>query len=166
MIEYEYCYPRLIEKELRQEGYKIRLINYSVGGAHSWGGMDMVSNLFNNESPDLVIIVLGVNDAFQKIPVSNTLIAFDKMIKTCKQHNCPIILGTVDFYWSRGIVKNVDDYNHIYSYLSDKYNITLFDFITKNISNSFTIDGIHPNKEGHRLIWEELKKVLIPILSK
>jgi acyl-CoA thioesterase-1 len=56
----------------------------------------------------------------------------------------------------------------IYPALAKEYHLTLIPFFLEGVAASSTLnqaDGIHPTREGYRLIVEQILKTLSPLLE-
>ena len=62
------AFPALLAKSLREKGQPIRMVNAGVSGDTTGGGLDRLGWLLK-QKPDVLVLGLGVNDAFRGQPV-------------------------------------------------------------------------------------------------
>lgn len=63
------AYPKLLEKKLNSENKKIKVevINFGLKKANSFNVLDDVKNAVKKHKPDMVMVMMGVNDKGEKI---------------------------------------------------------------------------------------------------
>jgi len=70
-----------------------KVVNLGVGGANSRDGVSRVSTALAC-NPGVVCILYGSNDPGDGIPVDQTLANIRSMVRACKSHNVPVVVGT------------------------------------------------------------------------
>ena len=58
----------ILQRKLDSSGKKLRIINASVNGESTNGGLSRIENLMKSHSPDYLLIELGGNDALRGYP--------------------------------------------------------------------------------------------------
>lgn len=161
-------YHYLITQELRQQGYDVRVINYSTGCS----GTDTLSlrfeEMLEEDVPDILIIALGVNDAYVKKPYHSVVSKINKAVQKAKELHIPILIGSVDVSgigWKGQMYNN--NFIHLYEFWADDPYVSVFPLLTRSITldRSLSFDKVHPTAEGHRLIADTLKPLLIPLVD-
>lgn len=175
----EFSWPSLIAKDT---GYE--MINMGIDGETSKQIMDRVledDRFKNNTEKSLGIIMCGSNDfIFRKSPISYVINNILTMCKECKKRNIEPIIGSsiicnpeeATAFWIqypfvnfkkvngkiielRNEIKKICEKNNIgYIDLQDKYR----DFYQFS-------DGVHPTKEGYRILANEIENYLTNLVK-
>ncbi len=107
-------------------------------------------------NPDIVIILVGGNDALQRVPVAETERNLAAIIKRMKEAGAkPILVGVLGGYGS-------DPFAPMFSRLSERYDVPLVPNVLSGLigSRSYMSDAIHPNAAGYARIAELIEPTL------
>ena len=153
----------ILENDLKEIGYNIRVINGSVSGDTSEDGLNRIEEYTSDGDIDLIVLGLGANDMLRRINPDQTENNLRKIIKIIKAKNIKIILAGMKASPTNGLAykKKFDD---IFPKLAEEYNLTLIPFLLKKVAlnpNLNQSDGIHPNYEGAKVISETIKESII-----
>lgn len=124
-----------------------------------------------SKNPDLVIICSSINDAIgtNKISVAKYTEDYSRVIELILAENdCDIIIRTPNRVINPVSNTAIDPFVEISRTLASKYSVGLFDLYKKmaeDVENgiismtvpTFFNDGIHPNENGQRYIFEKFK---------
>jgi acyl-CoA thioesterase I len=84
----------LLEQRLRQQGYRERVVNASISGDTTAGGLARLPALLREHHPSIVVIELGGNDALRGGNLQSTRTNLDAMVGAVQAaHAKPLILG-------------------------------------------------------------------------
>ena len=157
----------VLENNLKQAGLNIKVINGSVSGSTSSGGLNRADWSLSEPGIDLIVLGLGANDMLRGIQPEETEKNLEKIINIALNKNIKIILA--------GMVAPTNhsqeykkDFDAIYPNLSKKYNLPLIPFLLDGVALNPTLnqqDGIHPNENGIIKVSDTLKKSIINILN-
>ena len=146
-------FPKVLELALRKAGHRVDVINASVSGDTSTGGLARIDWALNGKI-DGVIVELGANDMLRGIEPEKTRDALDKIISRIKAKGAQVLLagmiaapGMGTHYESR--------FNAIYKELAEKHQIILMPFFLNGVAGNKKLnlpDSMHPNPEGVRLM--------------
>ena len=157
----------VLEKNLKESGLNIKVINGSVSGSTSSGGLNRVDWSLSEPGIDLIILGLGANDMLRGIKPDETKKNLEQIINIAKNKKLKIILAGMVAPSTLG-EKYKRDFDDIYPMLSKKYNLPLIPFLLEGVALDPSLnqkDGIHPNKEGTIKVSETIKKSIIDILN-
>ena len=158
----------LLEKKLNADKKnKYILVNASISGDTTSGGVSRIEKALNAHSPDFVLIELGGNDALRGYPIININKNIDQMINIVLRKNSKPILMQIKIPPNYG-KKYVEAFEEIYINVSSKYQIPLVDFILENIAlkkSLMQLDGIHPNEMAQAIMAEQIISSLIKIIK-
>jgi acyl-CoA thioesterase-1 len=153
----------MLENDLKDAGYNIKIVNGSVSGDTSEDGLDRIEEYVSNSDIDLIVLGLGANDMLRRIDPDQTENNLRKIIEIIKTKNIKIILAGMKASPTNGLAykKKFDD---IFTNLAEEYDLTLIPFLLKKVALNPKLnqsDGIHPNFEGTKVISETIKKSII-----
>ena len=155
----------VLENDLKKSGYEIKVINGSVSGSTSSGGLNRVDWTLSEPDIDLMILGLGANDMLRGINPSETKKNLEKIILTAKDKNIEIVLAGMYAPTTHG-VNYKNDFDNIYTSLSKKYDLTLIPFLLEGVALNPELnqsDGMHPNYEGTLVVSKTIKETILEI---
>lgn len=154
----------ILQRKLDSSGKNLRIINASVNGESTSGGLSRIENLMKFHSPDYLLIELGGNDALRGYPIDKIKFNLIEICKKASKENVVIMLMQIQIPPNYGRIYT-HAFESIYNEIADELGILLVPFILENIaleSNLMLPDGIHPNEKGQPFIAEEVYKWLEP----
>ena len=157
----------VLQNSLKLEGYNIKIINGSVSGSTSAGGLNIAEWALSENNIDLMILCLGANDMLRGIQPNETEKNLEKIIKIAQSKKVEIILAGMLAPISYGI-EYKKNFDQIYFKLSKKYDLTLIPFLLEGVAFNPDLnlsDGMHPNKEGTVVISKTLKKNILNYIN-
>jgi acyl-CoA thioesterase-1 len=159
------AHPALIEEAFLKAGLKIDVINGGVSGDTTAGGLRRLEWMLRVK-PRGVVIALGANDMLRGIPVEKTKENLNRMIEVLKNKNVDVFLLGMKALPNYGpdYEKN---FNKIYSQIAHKHRVPLFPFYIERVAAQPSLnlqDGIHPNRDGQKMIAEDVFRFLLPEL--
>ena len=157
----------VLENNLISKGLNVKVINASVSGDTSAGGLNRLNWILSEEKFDLFILGLGANDMLRGISPEETEKNLEKIIQKVSEKNIDLILAGMIAPKTYG-----DDYKNkfdiIYKNLSKKYNLKLVPFLLKDVALNPDLnlaDGMHPNEKGVIIVSKNLEKKILEIFN-
>jgi len=157
----------VLQDSLLLEGHNIEIVNGSVSGSTSAGGLNIAEWTLSENNIDLMILCLGANDMLRGIQPSETEQNLESIIKIAQSKKIEIILAGMLAPTSYG-TKYKKNFDQIYLKLSKKYDLKLIPFLLEGVAFNPGLnlsDGIHPNKEGTVVISKTLKKNILNYIN-
>ena len=158
----------VLQNKLVKSGYNLEVINGSVSGSTSAGGLNRVEWSLSESSIDLMILGLGANDMLRGISPTETEKNLEKIIKISKQKNIDVILAGMIAPTSHGFSYK-KKFDNIYPNLAKKYDLGLIPFLLEGVALKPEFnqnDGMHPNEKGTLIISDTLEKSIISFIKK
>jgi len=155
----------VLQNKLVNNGSNIKIINGSVSGSTSAGGLNRVEWSLSEPNIDLMILGLGANDMLRGISPTETKKNLEKIIQIIQKKKIKIILAGMLAPTSYG-TNYKKEFDQIYPELSKKYNLYLIPFLLEGVALNPELnqsDGIHPNEKGTLVISETIKKSILKI---
>ena len=160
--------PVVLQENLEAKGYNIEVINGSVSGSTSSGGLNRADWTLTEPDIDLIILCLGANDMLRGIQPSETKGNLEKIIKMAQDKNIEVILAGMIAPASHGLTYK-KKFDKIFPDLAKKFKIELIPFLLEGVAlkAEFNLsDGIHPNEKGTLIISKTLEKIIIKTYNK
>lgn len=161
------AYPDFLQKELDAAGYSYRVINESLSGDTSSGGVSRVSMVLAHK-PAIVILELGANDGLRGIPVASTRDNLDQLITEIKNAGAKVLLVGITLPRNYGM-DYIRDFDRTFPSLAKKHDIALLPFMLESVALDPRLmqkDALHPTAEGNRKVAGNIMKALQPLLDK
>ena len=158
---------RLLESSLKRDGFDIEIINSSVSGDTTIGGLSRIKNDLDQYSLDFVLIELGGNDALRGYPIKQIKSNLNKIIDECiKAGSTPIIM---QIRIPPNYGKNyVQAFESIYPEIAEENNLKLLSFLLQEVAlrkDLMQLDGIHPNANAQPIIANQIRQELLGVLK-
>ena len=153
----------ILENDLKEAGYNIRVINGSMSGDTSEDGLNRIEEYISDSDIDLIVLGLGANDMLRRINPDQTESNLRKIIEIIKTKNIKIILAGMKASPTNGLAYK-KKFDNIFPKLAEEYDLTLIPFLLKKVALNPKLnqsDGIHPNFEGAQVISETIKESII-----
>ena len=153
----------VLQESLKSKGHNIEIINGSVSGSTSSGGLNRIEWTLSEPGIDLMVLGLGSNDMLRGIEPGETKNNLEKIIQITQKKNIDIILAGMIAPNSYGI-KYKKKFDKIFSDLSKQYKLELIPFLLDGVAakSEFNLsDGIHPNHKGIIIISKKLEKLIL-----
>ena len=161
----EYHLSPVLENNLQKDVRNIAVINGSVSGSTSSGGLNRIDWTISEPNLNLIVIGLGANDMLRGIKPQETKKNLEKIIQIIQKKKIKIILAGMLAPTSHG-ANYKKEFDQIYPELSKKYSLPLIPFLLKGVALNPELnqsDGIHPNEKGTLVISETIKKSILKI---
>lgn len=157
----------LLNKKLTQQKQPYTIINASVSGETTSGGLSRLANLLANEKFDHLIIELGGNDGLRGYSpklIKNNLL---QMIALAKDKNIPVSLIKIKITPNYGPRYN-KMFEQVFDDVARESKIILHPFFMEEIAVDSTLmqaDGIHPNQEAQPIIASFVGEQLVELMA-
>ena len=166
MLRRSEAYPVLLAKKLRVAGLNFQVINASASGGTTDGGLERLPPHLKHRI-DILILELGINDAFRGLPVAQIENNLQQIIDKVKARN-PNVRVVIAGMQLPGYT--ADDYvfafGQMFADLAAKNGATLVPYLLEGVAGNPSLnltDGIHPNAAGQQILAENVWRVLEPV---
>jgi acyl-CoA thioesterase-1 len=164
------AYPALIAEKMRSLNYQFEVINAGSSGDTTAGGLQRLPSLLRGRKIDVLILALGINDAFRGVPVEQMRSNLQSIIdRTRARHpGVSIIVAGMQLPLaaSDGYVRT---FGEMFGALAEKNHAALIPYLLQGVGGDPELnqpDLVHPNAAGQRVLAENVWRVLEPILRK
>ena len=156
----------LLEQRLAQEKPGYRMVNASVSGETTSGGLSRILPVLLEHKPALVIIELGANDGLRGIPVRESDRNLKAIIEACRRSQAKIMLIGMRIPPNYG-PRYTQDFSAMFPALAKRYKVGLVPFLLEGVAGNPALmqtDGLHPIAGAQpRLlqnVWPEIQRLL------
>jgi acyl-CoA thioesterase-1 len=164
----EQSWVALLKERLGKEGYGYEVVNASIAGDTSAGGLSRLPRLLEKHSPAVVVIELGGNDGLRGQPIAGLKENLAKMIEESQRSGARVALAAVQIPPNYGPAYT-RALSAVYPELAERYKATLVDLSLADVALQPGLmqgDGIHPNAEGQKIVFVSVWRALGPLLAK
>ena len=150
----------LLKSSFSKEGKSLKIINSSISGDTTSGGLSRISRDLNTYKPDFVLVELGGNDALRGYPISRIKQNLLKIVSIISDNQSIPIIMQIKIPPNYG-KKYIEAFENIYSEVASETDAKLISFMLENVSlrdDLMQPDGIHPNEKAQPFITEQIKK--------
>jgi acyl-CoA thioesterase-1 len=158
----------VLQNSLADSGYKLEVIDGSVSGSTSAGGLNRAEWSLSEPNINLMILGLGANDMLRGISPMETKKNLEKIIQVAKQKKIEVILAGMIAPTTHGFSYK-KKFDNIYPILAKKYDLYLIPFLLEGVALKPELnqdDGMHPNEKGTLVVSDTLKKSIISFIKK
>ena len=158
---------QLLENSLRKSGRELQVINSSISGDTTIGGLSRIESDLAEHKPNYVLVELGGNDALRGYPIKKIKSNLLKIIDASFVAKANPIIMQIRIPPNYG--KNyVAAFENIYSEIAEEKNIPMLTFLLEKVAldkSLMQLDGIHPNQKAQQIIANQVEKELSIILK-
>lgn len=157
----------LLQDFFNQKNMPIKVVNASISGETTGGGLTRLEKQLQLHQPDIVILELGGNDGLRGLDLVRTRDNLTKMVEMSRQHSSKVLLAGIRIPPNYGKTYT-QRFTAIYYDLAKLQGVALIPFILEQVATRDEFmqgDGIHPNEKGQPLIVETVKEYLSPLLT-
>jgi acyl-CoA thioesterase-1 len=142
------------------------VVNASISGETSAGGLSRLPALLAQHRPGLVLIELGGNDGLRGLPPAQFRENLERMIVLSREAGAKVMLAGVEIPPNYGAAYR-ERFRAVFHDLAALHDVPLLPFILEGIAlepGMMQADGIHPTIEAQPRILDNVWAVLGPML--
>ncbi len=158
----------LLRTRLKSEGYGYQVVNASVSGETTAGGLARLPRALELHHPKIVILELGGNDGLRALPVPQMRSNFQQMINLSTASGAKILILGMRIPPNYG-PQYTSQFEAVYGDLARADKLPLVPFLMDHIAlqpKLMQSDDIHPNEDGQPVLLDNVWPVLRPMLQK
>lgn len=166
-IAAEQSWVAMLEDRLRSEGYGYEIVNASIAGDTTAGGLARLPRLLEQHDPQILVLELGGNDGLRGQPVAMVRDNLAKMIELGRESGARVVLLGIQIPPNYG-PKYTEALAAVYPELAERYYTPLVEFLLDGVALNADLmqpDGIHPNAAGQKVVLANVWRVLRPLLT-
>ncbi|MFM1859037.1 MAG: hypothetical protein RL133_537 [Pseudomonadota bacterium] len=157
----------LLQKRLEAEKFPHQVINRSLSGETSFGGLQRLPAALKRQRPAVTLLALGANDGLRGLSMAQTEKNLEQIILQLKQAGSRVVLLGIRLPPNYG-PQSAKDFERLYRSLALRHNTALVPLLLAGFETNeslFQADRIHPNANAQPLMLENLWPTLRPLLG-
>jgi len=165
-LEKKFHLSTVLEKDLKEKGFDVDVINASVSGDTTSGGLNRLKWLLEKKNIDIVILCLGANDMLRGIKPSLIKQNLNKIVEILQERKITILLAGMLSQEALG-TEYKSKFDRIYPELAKKFKISFLPFLLDGVALNPELnlnDGKHPNQKGIKIISKNLENKLTDLI--
>lgn len=158
----------LLNAKLKKNDDNFNIINASISGETSGGGLSRLPNTLKHVQPNIVIVELGANDGLRGYPIKTFKSNLASIIELSQQAGAKVLLLGMHIPPNYG-KRYTALFHQTYHSLSSQYEIPLVPFFLEGVATNGQFmqeDGLHPNSKGQPQILDNVFPYLRPLLKR
>ena len=158
----------LLKTKLTSEGYGYQVVNASVSGETTAGGLARLPRALDMHHPKIVILELGGNDGLRALPVQQMRTNLARMAELSSAAGAKVLLLGMKMPPNYG-PDFTARFEAVYAEVAREQTTALLPFLLEDIALTPAMmqgDDIHPNAQGQPLLLNNVWPALKPLLHK
>lgn len=148
----------LLERRMEAGGESLPVINASVSGDTTAGGLARLPRLLERHEPDLVVIELGGNDGLRGMRPANMQQNLSLMVEQARAAGADVLLLGMQLPPNYGL-RFTEAFAQVFVAVSEEHEVPLVPFLLAGIAGEpdrtlMQADGIHPTAKAQERILE------------
>ncbi len=162
------AFPALLQERIDGQRLNARVSNAGVSGDTSADGLRRLKWLMRQRI-DVLVLELGANDGLRGLPVASTRGNLQAIIDQVRERYPAVRLVIAGMLLPPNFGQDyVEAFRKVFPELAAKNNASLVPFLLEGVGGVPELnqdDRIHPNEAGHKIVAENVWKVLRPLLK-
>ncbi len=166
-LEADAGWVRLLERRLQGRGAEVSVVNASISGETTTGGLTRLQDLLDRHQPELVIIELGGNDGLRGTPLKAVESNLDALVSRSRDAGADVLLLGMRIPPNYGR-RYAEGFFRVFAKVAERNRISYHPFFLDGIGGTPELmqsDGIHPNDKAQQRLLDNIWPQLEPLLT-
>ena len=166
-IPLDRSWVNLLQLRLKERGYPHRVVNASISGDTTGGGLIRLPAALERERPAIVILELGANDGLRGQPIMAMAANLSRLIELCEKAGARVLLAEMWIPPNYG-PSYTEKFQATFGQLAKHYGIPLIPFLLDGVAGDPALiqdDGLHPCVEAQGRILDNVWAALEGMLN-
>ena len=158
----------MLRTKLKSEGYGYQVVNASVSGETTAGGVARLPRALSLHHPQIVIIELGGNDGLRALPIPQMRANLMQMADLAAAAGAKVLLLGMRIPPNYG-PEYTEQFRTTFTDVAHQDKVPVVPFLLEGIALTPDLvqgDGIHPNELGQPILLANVWPTLKPLLKK
>lgn len=157
-------WANLLQLELKRSHPQFDVVNASISGETTAGGVRRLGQALRQHRPAIVIIELGANDGLRGATLAETEKNLDTLIQQAKRARASVLLLGLQLPPNYGPAYT-RQFRSMYPRLARKHKVALMRFMLQGVPpDQFQADNLHPTAAAQPLLMRNILHALTPLL--
>ncbi|HET7460248.1 MAG TPA: arylesterase [Longimicrobium sp.] len=161
-------YPARVQAKIDSAGLPYEVVNAGVSGEVSRGARDRVARWLVKQPFDVMVLETGANDMLQGLSLAALRSNLQAIVDTVRKARPRAKIVLAGMYAAPNLGERYGAQFHaIYTDVARQDSLPLIPFLLDGVAGHQELnlgDGIHPNERGHRIVAQNVWRVLEPVL--
>lgn len=165
-LETQEGWVALLQQRLDETNAEIEVVNASISGETTGGGLARFPDLLAQHQPEYVIIELGGNDGLRGLSIEHMTTNLTTMVRKAKQQDATVILLGMRLPSNYG-QRYTEAFYNVYQGIAEQEQVALVDFFLEGVGGvdgMMQADGVHPTQQAQPLLLDNAWQSLAPLL--
>lgn len=161
------AWPALLEARLRARDPRFRVVNASISGETTAGGLARIDAALARHRPAIVVIALGSNDALRGLPLELARENLAAMARRARDAGAAVLVVGMEMPPNFGPAFT-EAFRTLFAEVAAAEGAELLPFLLEPIAReraNFLDDNLHPTPETQPVILEHVLGVLGPMIE-
>jgi len=166
-IATEQGWVNLLQLRLDQRGPNYRVVNASITGDTTRGGLARLPRALQVHKPHIVIIELGGNDGLRGLHYDEMRANLQQMVELSREAGARVLLLGMRMPPNYG-PEFTRRYHQVFHQVAAEEQVTLVPFFMERVAEDKSLmqaDGVHPNAEAQPVLLDNVWSALEPMLD-
>lgn len=157
----------LLDERLAAAANPRAVVNASISGETTAGGLARLPGLLAEHRPALVVLELGANDGLRGLPLATARANLGKMLEAIRAAGAQGLLVGIELPVNYG-PQYRDGLRSLYRDLAGEFNVPLVPFLLEGVALDPELmqdDGLHPKAAAQARVFENVWTALEPALA-
>ncbi len=158
----------LLQAKLQSEGYGDEVVNASVSGETTAGGLARLPRALSLHHPAVVVLELGGNDGLRVLPLAQMRANLSRMIDLAQGAGAKVLLLGMRIPVNYG-KEYTEHFVTVYADLAHDKHVPLVPFLLGDVAlrpDLMQADGLHPAEAAQPLLLANVWPLLAPLLKR
>ncbi len=164
----ERSWVNLLQGRLHSEGYGYRIVNASVSGETTAGGLERLPRALALHHPVIVVLELGANDGLRALPLEAMRANLVQMASLARAAGAEVLLLGMRIPPNYGPAYT-EQFFAAFGAVAQQQHLSLVPFLLQDVALTPALmqaDGYHPNELGQPRLLQNVWPALKPLLRK
>ena len=158
----------MLREKLKSEGYGYQVVNASVSGETTAGGLARLPRALELHRPKLVILELGANDGLRALPIEQMRANLGDMVDEAQRAGARVLLLGMRIPPNYG-PEYTEKFSQVFEEVARAKRVPRVPFLLADVAldpGLIQADGLHPNEQGQPKLLATVWSALKPLLTK
>ena len=156
-----------MQSRLQEQGYEHRVVNASISGETTAGGLRRLPALLDQHQPDLVIIELGANDGLRGYPIVNLRSNLDQLARLSADAGARVVMLPMEIPPNYGS-RYTSGFRQSFVKVAEATDSILAPFLLDKVAvnpDLMQADGLHPTVEAQPILLDNILPTILQTLD-
>lgn len=166
-IEVDQGWVALLQKKLANSNSGYKIINESISGDTSAGGLARIDRILSAHKPAILLIELGANDGLRGLSPMQMKDNLAEMTRRAQKAGAKVMFLGMKIPPNYG-KRYIDMFYNVYPQLAKELDIPFVPFILEDVAldkDLMQADGLHPNAKAQPIVAGKIESYLFPLLK-